>query len=153
MKPIIDFAVRVGAKVSLPANLVVKRENRYFLLSDGLKKIVHRDFYYAGLYLGKVKEGKVFPSFPLLAILAKKESNKIVVDSRTAWLFICGRDIFRNGIVTVRRSRKEGSYTLVLNEHEECLGFGKIICNLDKECAGAVVKNISDIGDFLRREA
>lgn len=72
MKPIIDFAVRVGAKVSLPANLVVKRENRYFLLSDALKKIVHHDFYYAGLYLGKVKEGKFFPSFPLLTILAKK---------------------------------------------------------------------------------
>jgi len=39
-----------------------------------------------------------------------------------------------------------------LNQYDECLGFGKILHSLDAEKEGAVVKNISDIGDFLRRE-
>jgi ribosome biogenesis protein Nip4 len=104
--------------------------------------------------MGKIKKGKFFPSFNFLMMLAKGEANKIVVDKKTAWLFICGRDVFRQGILTVRGSRKKGDHTLVLNEFGECLGFGKIIRSL-KEAAEteAAVKNVSDVGDFLRREA
>ena len=49
---------------------------------------------------------------------------------------------------------KKGDYTLILNESNECLGFGKITCNLRGEADAhkVVVKNILDIGDFLRRE-
>jgi ribosome biogenesis protein Nip4 len=152
MKTLLDFALQVGAKIALDTNLVVKKGGRYFLLNQNLKRILRKDFYYAGTYLGKVKNGKFFPSFNLLALLAKGEANKIVVDGKTAWLFICGRDVFRRGIVTVHGSRRKGAYTLVLNEFGECLGFGKITRSLDAEEARVVVKNISDIGDFLRRE-
>jgi ribosome biogenesis protein Nip4 len=88
-------------------------------------------------------------------MLAKGEANKIVVEKKAAWLFICGRDIFRKGILAVRGSRKKGDHVLVLNEFGECLGFGKIMGSLD-ETSGkteVAVRNISDIGDFLRREA
>jgi ribosome biogenesis protein Nip4 len=85
-------------------------------------------------------------------MLAKGEANKIVVDRKTAWLFICGRDIFRKGILVVHGSRQKGDHTLVLNEFGECLGFGKITRSLDAEKTQVVVKNISDVGDFLRRE-
>ncbi|MEJ2241784.1 MAG: hypothetical protein P8Y18_06550 [Candidatus Bathyarchaeota archaeon] len=75
------------------------------------------------------------------------------MDKKTAWLFICGRDIFRKGIIT-GNSVKKGNFTLVLNENNDCLGFGKLIMNLrgvpdSKEVA---IKNILDLGDFLRRE-
>jgi ribosome biogenesis protein Nip4 len=152
MKPILDFALQVGAKLALNTNLIAKKGGRYFLLNENLKRLLQKDFYYAGTYLGKVKAGKFFPSFNLLAILAKGEANKIVVDGKAAWLFICGRDLFRRGIVTVHGSHRKGAYTLVLNEFGDCLGFGKITRNLDAEEAHVVVKNISDIGDFLRRE-
>ena len=76
----------------------------------------------------------------------------MVVDAKTAWLFICGRDIFKRGIVKVEGSNKKDAYTLVLNQHGECLGFGKILYDLDGEKGRVAVKNISDIGDFLRRE-
>jgi ribosome biogenesis protein Nip4 len=49
-------------------------------------------------------------------------------------------------------SKRTGDYTLVLNEHKECLGFGKIMHSLGEGKSGVAVKNISDIGDFLRRE-
>jgi len=152
MKPLTDFAARFGTKIALNADFIVKKDNRYFLLNQNLKRVVRTDFYYAGVYLGKFKNGLFFPSFNLLAMLARVETNKVVVDKKTAWLFICGRDVFRMGVVAVRGSLRKGDYTLVLNEFDECLGFGKITHRLDDEKATVVVKNILDIGDFLRRE-
>lgn len=154
MKAIMKFAAQVGAQFSLNADFVVNKAGRYFLLNEALLKVAERDFYYAGTYLGKVKKGKFFPSFNLLTMLARGEANKIVVDKKAAWLFICGRDIFRKGILSVYGSQKKGDHTLVLNEFGECLGFGNIVGRLaegaDKE--SVVVENVLDVGDFLRRE-
>jgi ribosome biogenesis protein Nip4 len=154
MKALRDFAVKLGAEFSLNADLTVEKAGRYFLLSRKLQGLIRRDFYYAGIYLGKVKNGRFFPSFNLLAMLARGKANKIVVDRKAAWLFICGRDVFRRSILTMHRLRRKGDYALVMNEFGECLGFGKILCIADTNVKGAevVVKNISDIGDFLRRE-
>ncbi len=154
MKAVVKFAFQLGAKISLNADFVVEKGGRYFLLNEALLKVARKDFYYAGTYLGKVKNGKFFPSFNLLAMLAKGEANKIFVEKKAAWLFICGRDVFRKGILSVRGSRKKGDHVLVLNELGECLGFGKISGGLDETAKTEVaVKNVSDIGDFLRREA
>ena len=153
MKPIMDFAFQLGAKIALNADFTVKKGGRYFLLNENLNKFIQKDFYYAGTYLGKIKDGKFFPSFILLSMLARGKANKIVVNKKAAWLFICGRDIFRKGILSAHGSQRKGDHTLVLNEYGECLGFGKILQSLDSEGAQVVIKNISDIGDFLRREA
>lgn len=151
MKQIKDFISRFQTRINLDKNLIVKRCNRYFLLNENLKRLISKDFFYAGTYLGKAKNGKFFPSFNLLRIVAKKKTNKVIVDKKTEWLFICGRDIFKKGIMKVMGSKRKGDYTLILNQHGECLGFGKIMRHLDKE-KGVAVKNIADIGDFLRRE-
>jgi ribosome biogenesis protein Nip4 len=152
MKPIKDFVSRFNAEISLDENLIAKKENRFFLLSQNLKKMTKNDFFYAGTYLGKTKKGKFFPSFIFLGMIAKKNANKITVDKKTGWLFICGRDVFKQGITKVVGSKRKGDYALILNQHGECLGFGKILCNLDEERDRVAVKNISDVGDFLRRE-
>ena len=151
-KPITDFALKVKAKVAFDPDLVVEKGGRYFLLNKNLKAIASRNFFYAGRYLGKVKDGKFFPSFNLLAILAEAEANKVAVSEKAAWLFICGRDIFGGGIVSVQGSRQRGAFTLVLNEFGECLGFGRIVRDLGAKDTMVAVQNISDVGDFLRRE-
>jgi ribosome biogenesis protein Nip4 len=157
MKAILKFAFQLGANISLNADFVMEKGGRYFLLNEALLKVARKDFYYAGIYLGKVKNGKFFPSFNLLSMLAKGEAkaNKVFVEKKTAWLFICGRDIFRKGILAARGSRRKGDHTLVLNEFGECLGFGRIIGSLDETAkkTEVAVKNISDVGDFLRRES
>jgi ribosome biogenesis protein Nip4 len=153
MKPIKDFVMQFGASISLDESLIVRKENRCFLVNEKLKKLITKDFFYVGTYLGKTKNGKFFPSFNLLSMIAEKKANKIIVDKKTEWLFICGRDIFKQGIIKVMGSKRKDDYTLILNQHGECLGFGKIIHNLNGEKSGFAVKNISDIGDFLRREA
>ncbi|MCW4008230.1 MAG: hypothetical protein NWF09_06045 [Candidatus Bathyarchaeota archaeon] len=154
MRAVMKFALQVGAQLALNADFVVNKAGRYFLLNEALCKVARQDFYYAGTYLGKVKNGKFFPSFNLLAMLAKGDANKVIIDGQAAWLFICGRDIFRRSIIAMYGSRKKGAHTLVLNEFGECLGFGKIVCSLDEKVRGdeVAVKNILDVGDFLRRE-
>ena len=153
MKAIKDFVSQFKATIKLDESLIVKKKNRHYLLSENLKKQIQQDFFYAGVYLGKLKGTTFFPCFLLLTMMAESKANKVVVDKKTAWLFICGRDIFKQGILEANVSRK-GDYALVLNEHNECLGFGKISRNILKEqdAKRVVVKNLLDIGDFLRRE-
>ena len=151
-KPVADFARRVNATLILDSRLVVEKEGRYYFLNKKLQGIARKDFFYAGKYLGKAKDAKFFPSFNLLTMLAETKANKVVVDEKAAWLFICGRDIFSNRITAVYGSKRRGDHTLILNRFGECLGFGRILGDLDAKDGAAVVKNISDVGDFLRRE-
>jgi ribosome biogenesis protein Nip4 len=153
MKAVNDFVAQFNATIPLDENRIVKNRNRYYLLSKKLKEQVPKGFFYAGTYLGAVKGASFFPSFLLLAMIAETKANKLVIDKKTAWLFICGRDVFKKGILK-SNNLKKGDVTLILNEHNECLGFGKMMLNLRAEIDlnKAAVKNILDIGDFLRRE-
>jgi len=154
MKPINDFISRFETSVNLDEKFIVKKQNRFFLINETLRLQIQKDFFYVGAYLGKVKDGIFFPSFILLAMMAETKANKTMVDKKTAWLFICGRDVFKRGIMQMTGSKSKGDYTLVLNQHNECLGFGKILCNIneEKDKSKVIVKNISNIGDFLKRE-
>ena len=153
MRELEEFVAQFNADLKLDEDFVVKRGNRYYLLSDRLKQQVPSSFFYAGVYLGAVKGSSFFPSFILLRMLAESEANKLVVDRKTAWLFTCGRDIFKQGVMNDTRLKK-GDYTLIMNEHHECLGFGKVMANIRQmvDLEKVAVKNILDIGDFLRRE-
>jgi ribosome biogenesis protein Nip4 len=153
-KAITNFASQFGVEIALNTDFVIEKNGRYFLVNTALKPFIRKDFYYAGAFLGKVKGGKFFPSFNLLGMLAKNEANRIVVDEKAAWLFICGRDVLGKSILRVYGSGKRNSNALVLNKFGECLGFGRIVGRLsnasgDNEIA---VRNVVDIGDFLRRE-
>ena len=153
MKTINDFVAQFNASIPLDETRIVRNRNRYYMLSKKLKQQAPKGFFYAGAYLGAVKGASFFPSFLLLAMIAETKANKLVVDRKTAWLFICGRDIFKKGILKADNLKK-GDITLILNEHNECLGFGKMMLNLRAEIDlnKTAVKNILDIGDFLRRE-
>jgi ribosome biogenesis protein Nip4 len=152
VKALASFASMFGAKIALNSELVVNKANRYYFLNPSLHRLAVSDFYYAGLYLGKVKNRVFFPSFNFLNMLADLAVNKIVLDRKAAWLFTCGRDVFQTGILKVMGSKRKGDATLVLNEFGECLGFGKIIGGLNGIGDKVVVENVLDVGDFLRRE-
>lgn len=87
-------------------------------------------------------------------MLAKQGGNRVVVDRKSAWLFICGRDVLAKSVLQILGSGKKNTNTLVLNEFGECLGFGRIVGKLSGEVQSdeIAVRNVSDVGDFLRRE-
>lgn len=154
LKPIKVFAKLFGAKISLDEGLIIKKGSCYCLLNQKLKAFAekHKGWSHAGVYLGRTEKGLFHPSFPLLFMVAENAKNKITVDDKVAWLFVCGRDIFKEGVLKAEGSRGKGSCTLVFNKHGECLGYGKITTDLDEAKSGVVVKNLLDVGDFLRRE-
>ncbi len=152
IKPIDDFVSRFGTKIMLDETFIVKGQGRYFLLDENVKRLMAKDFYYAGIYLGEAKDREFFPSFNLLNMIVQKKGNRINLEKKAEWLFICGRDVFGEGITRVTGSTKKGDYVLVLNSYGECLGFGKILRSLEAKRKGVAVKNILDLGDFLRRE-
>lgn len=144
---------QLNARIPLDKSCVARNRNRYYLLPKKMKQQIPKGFFYVGTYLGAVKGDSFFPSFILLSMIADHKANKLVVDKKTAWLFICGRDIFKQGILR-GGNLKKGDYALILNQQDECLGFGKIMHNINEEMdkKEVAVKNILDIGDFLRRE-
>jgi ribosome biogenesis protein Nip4 len=147
------FATRFGGKIVFNNQFIVEKNQRFYLLNTRLQPLAQGDFYYAGLYLGKVgRKGGFFPSFNLLNMMVDTVANKIVVNGKAAWLFICGRDVFASGVVKVMGSKSRGDATLILNEHGECLGFGQLTGGLGSSADEVAVKNVVDVGDFLRRE-
>jgi ribosome biogenesis protein Nip4 len=152
IKPLNDFINLFGANLTLDENLVVEEGNRFYLLNEDLKRFINEGFLYAGIYLGKTSVGGFMPSFMFLTMIAETAQNKIYVDQRTEWLFICGRDIFRKGITRVTGLSKKNDYALIMDAYGECLGFGAMRARVGEEGENVAVKNILDIGDFLRRE-
>jgi len=154
-KTVVDFALQFGVKLSLNEELLVQTDGRFFLLNSQIKSLVKDNFFYAGTFLGKVKNSKFFPSFTLLSMIAKQqEANRILVDRKAGWLFICGRDIFKKGVMRTYGKIQRNSHVLVFNEFGECLGFGRVLAGLEQQADKNVVAvaNVLDVGDFLRRE-
>jgi ribosome biogenesis protein Nip4 len=155
-KAVVDFARQFGIKLDFNENFLVEREGRFFLLNKQIKSVMVNDtFFSAGTFLGKIRTGKFFPSFNLLSMIATQEANRIVVDKKASWLFICGRDIFKKGILQTYGKISRNCHVLVFNEFDECLGFGRVLAGLvdqqtDKNTLA--VANVLDVGDFLRRE-
>ncbi len=150
MNPLSAFASRFGGKIALNTEFVLERTQRYYLLNPALRRVTRGNFYYAGLYLGKVKNGIFFPSFNFLNMLVPVAANKVVLERKAAWLFICGRDVFQKGIVKFIGSQRRGDYALVINEFGECIGFGAVTGYSEE--GKVAIRNVLDVGDFLRRE-
>nr|MDO8133965.1 hypothetical protein [Candidatus Njordarchaeum guaymaensis] len=85
-------------------------------------------------------------------VAEKEKARSVVIDEKPEWLFVCGRDVFRRSMVSVMGSTKSEACTLVANAHRECLGLGKIVRDIEhgEGTDDVVVRNIADVGDFLR---
>ena len=152
MKIIEEFANKFDCNISFLSTSIVNKNDRLFLLEKKLTKYP-KGFFYAGLYLGKIKERKIIPSLVLLSILSRDKANKVILNNQASWQFICGKDIFFKGLLSYKGVIKKGDLSLVLNSHNDCLGYGEVISHINlKDNNKIFLKNLLDIGDFLRRE-
>lgn len=143
----IKLIQRFTDKKIVDLNKVIKIDRDFYLVDDRLRNIckkIKKKAAYIGTYLGK----KDKPSLYLLDLLAKNSKKKVWVNEKGEWLFICKRDLFANSIKDI--SCKLNDFVLVMNQHDECIGYGQMIANMSSK--KTVVKRVFDIGDFLRRE-
>ena len=152
MKIIEKFANKFNSNIRFANSCIVNKNDRLFLLEKKLAKYP-KGFFHAGLYLGKIKKGKIIPSLVLLSIISRDKANKVVLNNQASWQFICGKDIFFKGLLRYKGVIKKGDLSLVLNSHNDCLGYGKVISRIDlKDNNKIFLENLLDVGDFLRRE-
>lgn len=147
-----EFIRQFTDKNIVDLNSVMQLRSDFFLVSEGLKELLSKTKHipsFIGVPLGKKK--KIFvPSTYLLSKIADATENKVVVNKQGAWLYICGRHLYGRSVVSFNKVQKVGDSVLVMNEFNECLGYGKVINPLDSK--KVVVQNLFDIGDFVRRE-
>ena len=140
----------VGSSLTVEEERLLRINNRRFTVGENLDDYIFRwdNLVYAGKLLGK--DRRLFqPSPTLLQEVASEEAplNRVHVDRETGWLFVCGRDIFEESILRKEGAFKEGGLSLVMMD-EDCLGYGRVEIFQGKK----ILKNVFDIGDFLRRE-
>lgn len=126
---------------------ITEMRNQFFLADSGLLEIknkINEEPFALGTFLGEVRKNNFCPSIALLDMLSKISDRKVFVNERAEWLFLCGRDLFEEGIV---KKNADKGFVLVQNKIDENLGYGEIV-------SGKIaVKNFLDKGDFLRRES
>lgn len=123
---------------------VVRLGRDFYLVDDMLSaacRSIGKKAEYVGFYLGRNERPGLF----LLNLLAMHSDRKVWLNDKGAWLFICGRDIFAKSIV---RSENADDFVLVMNQQDECLGYGQVV---DLHSGKVAVKRLFDIGDLLRR--
>ncbi|MBW3001688.1 hypothetical protein KY338_00840 [Candidatus Woesearchaeota archaeon] len=124
---------------------VIRIGRDFYLVDDSLRTVcknIKKQAEYIGIFLGKKEK----PGLYLLNLLAKHSKKKVWLNETGAWLFICGRDVFAKSIV---KAENADDFVLIMNEYDECLGFGQVV---DLSAKKVAIKRLFDIGDFLRRE-
>jgi ribosome biogenesis protein Nip4 len=138
------FLRDLGSKYK-PSDLVYINNKRF--TSPIAPPVEITELVYTGTYLGQNRQ-RFKPSSILLQMLVKEPSTqKVYVDRDTAWLFVVGKDVFDENILDRTTGVRLGGYCLVMFG-EECIGYGRYETSRDIK----VVKNLYDVGDFLRRE-
>ncbi len=127
--------------------LVMEFSHHLYLVNKDMQSIIKTSNskpFGVGLFLGRIDHDQFVPSFYLLEQIAKITDQKVVIDDKSAWLFVCGRDIFRESANT---NLQANTIVIVENIEHECLGYGKVVKD-----PTVIVKNFFDRGDFLSRE-
>ncbi|MCF7798348.1 hypothetical protein K9M74_00425 [Candidatus Woesearchaeota archaeon] len=93
-----------------------------------------------GLFLGTRNKHHFTPSINLLRLITPHTSQKIVLNEKAAWLFVCGRDAFPNNVLSGDMDAKQ---VIVQNEEGEVLGMAKKTPEFYKNIvhAGQLLKN------------
>ncbi len=157
MRTVFDFIKQFTSKEVVNERDICVINNKYYLAHERLIDVVKqigKEPFMMGVYLGKSKGNVFFATIPLLRMIKHKTSSRVWVDKATEWLYICGRDVFFQGITKTSGHTEKGGIPLILNQHGEVLGFGRIKRKLTQKInfQEVVIDNILDIGDFLRRE-
>lgn len=131
---------------------ILQLRSDFYLVNSELSKTLKQTQHptsFIGIFLGKKKKNFI-PSPYLLIKLAKVSKNKVSVNDKGAWMFICGKHIYAKSITKFNPKQRFNDLILITNQYNECLGYGKMINKFDSK--KVAIQNHFDIGDFVRRE-
>lgn len=110
----------------------------------------YRHPYFLGLFLGELSQGTLQPSLHVLANLAEslKDSVRVVTNQDGEQRFLYGHQLESQHIMQLPSNVNKMTKLLVVNEHDEGLGYGQLKTTQTGEPS---IKNKRDLGWYLRR--
>jgi ribosome biogenesis protein Nip4 len=103
-----------------------------------------------GLFVGELEGDRVHLSLEGAHEVARRSRvARVVVGEKSAQLFLYGRDVFGEGIVTADRAARVGTVAIVVNRDGEALGLAKVLQNLPGR--GRSLEPLADRGWYLRQ--
>jgi len=143
MKPA-AFAKEFGITDVPPVTFL---DGSYFIVREQ-ELLTYRPVF-SGECIGHLRDDRFIPSADFLQDIGRKAKYHIVASKEGTWHIIRGKDVLGKEIIK-HNNPPEGARVVILNEHDECLGYGTVVSSFST--SGRVVKNLFDIGDLLRRE-
>lgn len=141
-----EFLTNMKMPESLMDDVVQKGREFYY---DPLN--LHKEFSTwssVGEFMGE-RKAKFSPS-PALINKMSIHGERVIVDKKGAWLFLCGRDIFGNSVLDGKPQR--GKPVFVFNQTGENLGYGVWLESKLLKTDEPIISNKIDKGLYLRRE-
>jgi ribosome biogenesis protein Nip4 len=133
---------------------VVKIGKRYFYDPLHLLKVTQEhkwDAFSVGLYLGEEKK-EFQATSALIDLLAQKNEKRVIVGSKAAWLFLCGRDILMDGVFEAGEFA-HNELAFVADHNGNVLGYGTVVAPYNTKMKNKTyVKHRLDKGEYLHRE-
>lgn len=136
-----------GFNFTIDETNLLNLKGEYYLVNESIRDIISKNSEKpksAGMFLGKDSNKRFTPSLQLIKMISKKSKDKMIVNDKTGWLFACGRDIMKEGVVSCQ---KEKGLILIQDGKGENLGIARIENQPD-----IFAMNVLDIGDYIRRE-
>lgn len=129
--------------VKINTAFIKKKAKEFYLISEKTKDFIDKfpeEPVSAGVLLGSAKKTGFQPTPALLNLINEQTNQKIILNDKSSWLFICGRDIFLEGIE--ENLNPDAKTVIVLNDKKEVIG---VAIKKFKQ-----YNNMYDIGIFLR---
>ncbi len=130
-------------EVSLPTEHIIKLHKAIYLLNSSAQQQIDKlqeEPISAGLLLGTLKP-RFSPSIALLQLITPRTKKKIILNEKASWLFVCGRDILEENILSGDAKARE---VIVEDEHGQTLGLAKKTSRF--------YKNIKNSGELLKNK-
>ncbi|MFA6088306.1 MAG: hypothetical protein WC755_00450 [Candidatus Woesearchaeota archaeon] len=142
---------------------VIRIRNNFFQITEEQNKILAtlkakriKNPEFIGEFLGTVivYKKRFEPSITLIKKLSKMTDRKVTVNEKGEFLFLCGRNLLRQSVIGYTDTVKKNGMVIVCDHEGLCLGYGRLLVYFDNRLSAedVVVKNLLDLGDFLRRE-
>ena len=148
-----DFIGRFTKQKVVDAALTMRLGREIYLVPQTIRAVMgktQRRPAFAGTLLIAQQGQGWRPSTQLLDMLQKTDAKRVVVTEKAEWLCVCGRPPLLSSVVEKKGDPQVGDAVLILNKHDECIGYGTI--KDEWTFVQGIVRLEYDIGDFLRRE-
>jgi ribosome biogenesis protein Nip4 len=127
---------------------IIKKGRYIYATSPELREFMEEtstDFFSLGTPLGKIKKD-FMPTPEFVDFLSHHSDRKVFIGSKSEWMFLCGKDIFRKGIANNTLEKNRGS-VFIFNKYDENLGIAKFM-----QDTNVPLKHILDKGAYIRKE-